>query len=192
MSLKGTNNTSSDGARILSIPERLDKALKDGIISPSQYNKLMADYRAKTRIERPQKKNWFKGIISLLRNVISIPIGLILYAVMETLTASLYSLLLKIPVLSLLMTGFIPADIFFSTMVVTTSAITAFFVVRFISDYKSTNYSILVVFLILLFKGIVSAVVYLAARGFNFVYLSSALIYIGTYLFGCFMAVEKE
>ena len=134
----------------------------------------------------------FKVLLKVLRNVLSIPIGLIAYAIMETLTASIFFLLLKIPVLSLLMTGFIPKDIFFSTMGVTTSSIVTFYVLKFVSDYKSTNYSAVIVFLILLFKGIISTIVYLATIGFNFTYLSSALIYIGTYLFNCFMAVEKE
>lgn len=67
MSLKGTSNTSSDGARILKGKERLDWLVKEGLISTEQYNELIKQYDATPSIEQPQKANWVKRIKNLLR-----------------------------------------------------------------------------------------------------------------------------
>ena len=67
MSLKGTSNTSSDGAKILKGKERLDWLVKEGYISTEQYNELIKQYDATLCVEKPQKANWVKRIINLFR-----------------------------------------------------------------------------------------------------------------------------
>lgn len=126
-----------------------------------------------------------------LRNVISILIGLITYFITETLLAYIFLFLLKIPVLSFLMTGVIPMDIFLSASVATGSALVTFYVVKLISNYDSTNYSVIIVFLLLLIFYIVSLVYEVSTTGFDFTNLSSTLIFIGTFVFSCFMAKEE-
>lgn len=88
------------------------------------------------------------------------------------------------------MTWNIPSDIFLSASVASGAAFTTFYIVKLISDYKTVNYSVIVVFATLLTIYIVALIYRLSTTGFNFVNLTSALIYIGTYLFGCFMAKE--
>ena len=132
-----------------------------------------------------------KVLLKVLRNVLSIPIGLITYFIMEALTASIFSLLIKIPVLSILMTGFIPADIFLNVMVVTTSTLATSFVVKLISDYKLVNFSIVIVFAILLIVYVITLIYRFPIIGFSFDKLTTALIYIGTYIFACIWGIEE-
>ena len=54
-SLKGTSNTPSDGARILSISERLAKYVEDGDISTEVYNELIEKYGAIEVGENPHR-----------------------------------------------------------------------------------------------------------------------------------------
>ena len=126
----------------------------------------------------------------VLRNVLSILMGLIMYFIMEYLISILFLFLLKIPVLSLLMTGYIPSDVFLNASVATGAACATFYTVKLISDYRAINYSVIVVFATLLIIYIVTLVYRLPTIGFDFVKLTTALIYIGTYLFGCFMSRE--
>lgn len=56
MSLKGVNNTPSDGARILSVPERLAKYVEDGDISTEVYNELIEKYGSVPISEKPKRQ----------------------------------------------------------------------------------------------------------------------------------------
>ena len=129
--------------------------------------------------------------LKAFRNVLSILIGLVIYFIMEYLITILFLFLLKIPVLSFLMTGYIPSDIFLSASVATGAACATFYIVKLISTYRTTNYSVIVVFATLLIIYVGTLIYRLPTIGFDFVKLTSALIYIGTYLFGCFMSREE-
>ncbi len=131
-------------------------------------------------------------ILKVLRNVLSILIGLITYVIMEELLTIVFLFLMKIPVLSFLMTWHIPGDIFLSATVASGATFTTFYIVHLISTYKSINYSVVIVFSILLITYIVALIYNMSAIGFNWAKLSSTLIFIGTFIFGCFMAKDTE
>lgn len=130
--------------------------------------------------------------LKVLRNVVSILIGLIMYFIMERLLSLLFLFLLKIPVLSFLMTGYVPVDIFLNASVATSATFATVFVMRLVSSYKSVNYSVVIVFSILLLIYIVSLVYRISTIGFKGVNLTASLIYIVTFIIGCFMANEDE
>ena len=126
-----------------------------------------------------------------IRNVLSVIVGLITYFIAEILITYILLFLLQIPVLSSLMTGYIPVDIFLSASVAAASAFTTHYIVKAISRYNSINYSVIIVFSILLIVYVVSLIYKISALGFDFTKLASALIYIGTFIFGCFMSAEE-
>lgn len=189
MSLKGTNNTTSDGARKMSVPERLDKYLEDGTISTESYEELIEKYGAVPNEETKNKRE--NVLINGTRNVLAILIGLIIYVLTETLTTYIFLLLLKIPILSFLMTGYIPADIFLSASVASSATFATAYIVRLISSYKAINYSAIIVFSTLLITYIVAFIYKVSTIGFSFVNLTSTLIFVGSYIVGYFTATEK-
>lgn len=133
-----------------------------------------------------------KALLIVFRNILSIIIGLITYVIMEALTAHIFLFLLKIPVLSFFMTGghIVSVDRFLIVSVASASVFATAYIVRLISSYKSTNYSIVIVFLILLIFYIVAFISEILVTGFDFSKLISALIFIGSYIVGCSLANE--
>lgn len=129
--------------------------------------------------------------LKVLRNILSVLIGLITYVIMERLIAIVFLSLLKIPILSFLMTGYIPADIFLNASVAAGATFTTVYIVRLISSYKSTNYSVVIVFSILLTIYLVAFIYMILTIGFDFTKLTSSLIFLGSFLVGGFMANEE-
>lgn len=165
--------------------ERLSKYVAEGIITSEAYEKLIEKYHNVS--ETKSKSLLLKGA----RNVLSILLGLITYFIAETLLTIVFLFLLKIPVLSFLMTGYIPVDIFLSASVASGATFATVYIVRLISDYKSINYSTIIVFSMLLIIYIGVLIYSISTFGFDFTKLDSTLIFIGSLIFGCFMAMEN-
>lgn len=133
-----------------------------------------------------------KALLKGTRNVLSILIGLITYFIMEKLIAIIFLFLLKIPILSFLMTGYVPVDIYLSATIASGATFATAYIVNLISDYKTINYSVIIVFSTLLIAYIVSLIYSISTFGFDFTKLTSNLILIGSLIFGCFMSMEKN
>ena len=130
--------------------------------------------------------------MKVLRNILAVVVGLIAYILMEVITTYIFALLLKIPVLSFLMTGYIPVDIFLTTSVASSATFTTAYIIRLISSYKSVNYSAIIVFLILLSLYLVSFFNHIATTGFTLLKLELVLITAGFMIVGCSSATEKD
>lgn len=198
MSLKGTEKDIS----LKDIP-KLRKAVADknvdvlakyvesGAMSTEVYNQLIEEFGA-IPCETTKDKKWHENTsIKWLRNVLAILIGLITYLIMEKLTAIIFLFMLKIPVLSFLMTGYVPIDIFLSATVASGATFATVYIVKLISDYKTINYSVIIVFSTLLIAYIVVLIYSISTLGFDFTKLTSNLIFIGSLILGCFMATEE-
>lgn len=211
MSLKGTEIDVSlkDGAKVQKAVadrnvEALAEYVKSGVISTEVYNQLIEDFRAFPNgenpyrdilvpaSEKPKKASAGKDTLKLIRNALSIFVGLITYVITETLLTYAFLFLLKIPILSFLMTGYIPVDIFLNASVASGATFATFYVIKRISDYKNVNYSVIAVFGTLLIIYIVALIYKVYTMGFDFSKLTSTLIFIGTFIFSCCMAGEDK
>lgn len=132
------------------------------------------------------------SFIKMSRNVASVLIGLITYVIMEIVTTYVFMFLLKVPILSFLMTAYIPSDIFLFATVASSATFTTVYVVKLISTYKSTNYSVIIVFSILLAVYLIAFIYKISVEGFGFVKLTPTAIFICSLLVGCFMAKENQ
>lgn len=129
--------------------------------------------------------------MKIVRNVLSIFAGIVGFLICEFLLTRVLNFLLRIPILSLLMTGYIPVDIFFSTTVAWATIIITFYIVKSISKYTSINYSVIIVFALLLITYIITLIYNISTNGFDFRKLVPTAIYIGFLIFGCSMAKEE-
>ena len=129
--------------------------------------------------------------MKIIRNVLSVLIGLITYYICEIVFTYIVIFLLKIPILSFLMTSYIPSDIFLSATVSCAAIFITFYIIKTISLYDSINYSVIIVFALLAITYIASFIYNISTVGFDFSELIPAAIYIGSLVFGCCMAKEE-
>lgn len=129
--------------------------------------------------------------MKIIRNVLSVLIGLITYYICEIIFTYIVIFLLKIPILSFLMTSYIPSDIFLSATVSCAAIFITFYIIKTISLYDSINYSVIIVFSLLAIAYIASFIYNISTVGFDFSELIPAAIYIGSLVFGCCMAKEE-
>ena len=178
---------------------KLSKYVDRGVIPTELYEELVTEYGAIPAGENPSRdvrlpKQQYKrkSIMKVLRNVLAVVVGLISYIFIEVIATYIFALLLKIPVLSFLMTSYIPIDIFLTVSVASSASLTTAHIIRLISSYKSVNYSAIIVFLILLSLYLVSFFNHITTTGFTLLKLELVLITAGFMVVGCFSATEKD
>ena len=197
MSLKG--GLSGTEIRNAIKSNNLLRYVEDGTISTEQYHRILKIYgvvpsgkNPSRDVRLPKQHYKRKSLMKVLRNVLAVVVGLISYIFIEVIATYIFALLLKIPVLSFLMTGYIPVDIFLTVSVSSSAALTTAHIIRLISSYKSVNYSAIIVFLILLSLYLVSFFNHIATTGFTLLKLELVLITAGFMVVGCFSATEKD
>ena len=129
--------------------------------------------------------------MKLFRNVLSVILGLITYYICEIILSYILILLLRIPILSFIMTSYVPVDIFFSATVSCSAVAITFYIVKTISLYDYINYSVIIVFSLLALIYIASLIYKISIAGFDFSNLLPSAIYLGSFVFGCLMAKEE-